>query len=145
MGNVRLAWVCVPLSPKPFAELPHEWLPHRVSTVLAFAPPFDWQRTLGYLTPRAIPGVEVIINSSCARTLSTGGAFGLLRVSAGDNELLVELATSAEVKISDLTRALRRLFDLDANPVAIARRFSKDKLIGPMVRKRPGIRIPGSV
>jgi hypothetical protein len=31
------------------------WLPHRVPTTLAFEPPFDWQATPNYLTPRAIP------------------------------------------------------------------------------------------
>jgi hypothetical protein len=30
------------------------WLPHRVPTTLAFVPPFDWQATPDYLTPRAI-------------------------------------------------------------------------------------------
>ena len=83
-------------------------------------------------------------DSIYSRTLSTEGAFGLLRVTAGaKDELAVELATNAEVKASGLTRALRRLFDLDADLVAIARHFDKDKLIGPLVHKRPGIRIPG--
>jgi 3-methyladenine DNA glycosylase/8-oxoguanine DNA glycosylase len=131
-------------SPKPFAELPAGCPPHRLSTTLKFEPPLDWHATLGCLTPRAIPGVEVVGDSTYSRTLSTEGAFGLLRVTAGaKDELAVELATNAEVKASGLTRALRRLFDLDADLVAIARHFDKDKLIGPLVHKRPGIRIPG--
>jgi 3-methyladenine DNA glycosylase/8-oxoguanine DNA glycosylase len=132
-------------SPKPFAELPAGCPPHRLSTTLKFEPPLDWLATLGCLTPRAIPGVEVVGDSTYSRTLSTeGGAFGLLRVTAGaKDELAVELATNAEVKASGLTRALRRLFDLDADLVAIARHFEKDKLIGPLAYKRPGIRIPG--
>jgi AraC family transcriptional regulator, regulatory protein of adaptative response / DNA-3-methyladenine glycosylase II len=128
---------------KPFTELPDGWLPHRTSKKLKFEPPFDWHAMLGYLTPRAIPGVEVVTDDSYARTLSTGYVSGLLRVTAGSkNELAVELATSEEVETSGLARTLRRLFDLDADPVGIARHFSKDKLIGPLVHKRPGIRIP---
>jgi 3-methyladenine DNA glycosylase/8-oxoguanine DNA glycosylase len=129
---------------KPFAELPDGWLPHRTSTKLKFEPPFDWSATLGYLTPRAIPGVEVVSANSYARTLSTGGAFGLLRVTGGaKSELAVELATNEEVEPAGLTRALRRLFDLDADPAEIVSHFEKDRLIGALVAKRPGIRIPG--
>jgi AraC family transcriptional regulator, regulatory protein of adaptative response / DNA-3-methyladenine glycosylase II len=131
-------------SPKPFAELQDGCLSHRLSTTLKFEPPLDWHATLGYLTPRAIPGVEVVGDSTYSRTLSIEGALGLLRVTAGaKHELTVDLATNEEVKTSGLTRALRRLFDLDADLVAIARHFEKDKLIGPLVHKRPGIRIPG--
>src|ERR1700759_4516953 len=100
---------------KSFSELPEQWLPHRKSLQLRFAPPFDWSATLGYLTPRAIPGVEVVGDGTYSRTLSSGGATGLLRVRAGaPNELLVELATDYAVDPAAITPALRRLFDLDA-------------------------------
>jgi hypothetical protein len=93
-------------SPKPFAELPVGYLPHRLSTTLKFEPPLDWHATLGYLTPRVIPGVEVVGDSTYSRTLSTEGAFGLLRVTAGaKDELAAELATNGEVNASGLTRA----------------------------------------
>ena len=77
-------------SPKPFAELPAGCPPHRLSTTLKFEPPLDWHATLGCLTPRAIPGVEAVGDSTYSRTLSTEGAFGLLRVPAGDNARLFD-------------------------------------------------------
>lgn len=109
---------------KPFAELPDGWLPHPTSTKLKFEPPFDWHAMLGYLTPRAIPGVEIVADNSYSRTLSSGGAFGLLRVTGGSKGgLVVELVTNEEVESVGLTRALRRLFDLDTDPSKIVHHF----------------------
>jgi AraC family transcriptional regulator of adaptative response / DNA-3-methyladenine glycosylase II len=37
------------------------------------------------------------------------------------------------------------LFDLDAEPEAIARVFSRDPRLAPSVRARPGLRVPGAI
>ena len=38
---------------------------------------------------------------------------------------------------------LRRRFDLDANPQAIADTFHHDAVLGPLIARRPGLRLPG--
>src|SRR6185436_13245042 len=38
----------------------------------------------------------------------------------------------------------RRAFDLGADPARIARAFEADPLLRPLVRRRPGLRIPGA-
>lgn len=38
----------------------------------------------------------------------------------------------------------RRLFDLDRNPRAIGGALSADRLLGPLVRSIPGLRVPGA-
>ncbi|MGK5631989.1 DNA-3-methyladenine glycosylase 2 family protein [Streptomyces sp. URMC 123] len=50
--------------------------------------------------------------------------------------------------LRDLTTAvqrLRRLFDLDADPYAVAERLGADPALGPLVAARPGLRSPGAV
>ncbi|MGH3504767.1 MAG: DNA-3-methyladenine glycosylase family protein, partial [Nocardioidaceae bacterium] len=50
--------------------------------------------------------------------------------------------------LRDLASAVercRRLFDLDADPAAVDEYLGADSTIGPWVRKRPGIRVPGHV
>jgi len=37
-----------------------------------------------------------------------------------------------------------RLFDLDADPRAIRATLAKDRLLAPLLRKRPGVRVPGA-
>ena len=48
--------------------------------------------------------------------------------------------------LRDLTAAVartRRLFDLDADPVAIDAALAHDPMLRPLVRLRPGLRVPG--
>ena len=50
--------------------------------------------------------------------------------------------------LRDLTAAVarcRRLLDLDADPVSISTQLEADPLIGELVRRRPGLRVPGCV
>ena len=45
----------------------------------------------------------------------------------------------------DAAARCRRLFDLDADPEAIAAALARDPLLAPLVRRRPGLRVPGAV
>jgi AraC family transcriptional regulator, regulatory protein of adaptative response / DNA-3-methyladenine glycosylase II len=50
--------------------------------------------------------------------------------------------------LGDLTAAIqrcRRLFDLDADPTAVAAVLGADEFLGPIVRSNPGCRVPGHV
>jgi AraC family transcriptional regulator of adaptative response / DNA-3-methyladenine glycosylase II len=42
-----------------------------------------------------------------------------------------------------LSATARRVFDLAADPLRIAGAFQADPLLGPLVKERPGLRIPG--
>src|SRR5688572_5845030 len=42
-----------------------------------------------------------------------------------------------------LSSAARRVFDVAADPACIAAAFRRDSLLAPLVRRRPGLRIPG--
>ena len=47
-------------------------------------------------------------------------------------------------RCSSLTGEARRAFDLAADPALIAAALGPDPLLGPLVRRRPGLRIPGA-
>jgi AraC family transcriptional regulator of adaptative response / DNA-3-methyladenine glycosylase II len=55
------------------------------------------------------------------------------------------------LRLSDLrdlapcVNRVRRLYDLDADPVSVAAALGDDPLLGPMVRELPGLRVPGTV
>src|SRR6185437_1422808 len=57
-------------------------------------------------------------------------------------ELRVQGAPAAE--LFQLTSAARRTFDLAADPARIALALRADTLLAPLVRNRPGLRIPGA-
>jgi AraC family transcriptional regulator, regulatory protein of adaptative response / DNA-3-methyladenine glycosylase II len=51
---------------------------------------------------------------------------------------------ASAAQLFQIASAARRSFDLAADPSRIARAFKDDPLIGPLVKRRPGLRIPGA-
>ena len=57
-------------------------------------------------------------------------------------------ATFTLTDLRDLAAAVervRRLLDADCDPVAVDDAFAGDPVLGPLVRRRPGLRVPGHV
>ena len=112
---------------------------------LAYRAPYDWDAMLGFLTLRAIPGVEVISDGRYARTLSVGDAQGVVRVAQGAGDWLdVTLWFSKVQAWPAVIAKIRRVFDLAANPGLIAEHLSEDPELAPLLRRRPGLRAPGA-
>jgi AraC family transcriptional regulator, regulatory protein of adaptative response / DNA-3-methyladenine glycosylase II len=110
-----------------------------------YRPPFPWERMLAFLGRRAIAGVEVTDATSYARTLAIGDARGWFRVRhvASEHALAVEISDGLVPVLLPLRAAVRRLFDLDAEPAVIAAHFEGDAVLGPVTRAIPGLRLPG--
>jgi AraC family transcriptional regulator of adaptative response / DNA-3-methyladenine glycosylase II len=60
------------------------------------------------------------------------------------NQLVVELSPSLAPLLPQLLARLRRLFDLDARPDAIAAHLAGDKRLAATVRRHPGLRVAGA-
>ncbi len=99
---------------------------------LATTDPLDWTLLLAWLGARAIPGVESVGDGSYAR--------GNVRVRCGEGALHVTGAAAGES--AEVRARVRRLFDLDARPEAIAATLGRDRMLAPLLRRRPGIRVP---
>ena len=118
-----------------------------LSLKLAFRPPFDWEALLGFLGTRAIPGVEEVDSGVYRRTVRLPEDSGVLEVRRGPgaNELTATLRVAcAPPHLFDCVARLRRLFDLEADPLAIATLLAADARLAPIVRRRPGLRVPGA-
>jgi AraC family transcriptional regulator of adaptative response / DNA-3-methyladenine glycosylase II len=113
---------------------------------LAFRPPYDWAHVRDFLATRAVPGVERVDARGYARTVSsrTGHAIVCVRAIDGDGALELRVRGAAPVELFQLSAAARRAFDLAADPARIALAFEPDPLLGPLVERRPGLRIPGA-
>lgn len=114
--------------------------------VLAYRPPLDWTALLRFLTARAIPGVECVMNDTYSRTIGIGERRGWLSVSpVADSHLVaVDLATSLAPALPAILSRLRNLFDLDARPDVIAEHLARDPLLATGVAQRAGLRVPGA-
>ncbi|HEY6451616.1 MAG TPA: AlkA N-terminal domain-containing protein [Steroidobacteraceae bacterium] len=113
---------------------------------LACRPPFDWTGLLAFLKARELKGVEWIGKEFYARTVHLGSATGWIRVTQArrKNELLLEFSHGLIAVLPALLRRTRALFDLNARPDLIARQLRKDERLRPLVRRTPGMRVPGA-
>lgn len=114
---------------------------------LGYRPPYDFAAMLDFLRGRALPGVECVDGDSYARVIGGEGdaPAGWLRVSAWPDEanaLRLELHAPQAARLLDIVGRLRRMFDLDADPGAIAAVLARDPRLQPLLHKRPGLRIP---
>jgi AraC family transcriptional regulator of adaptative response / DNA-3-methyladenine glycosylase II len=123
-----------------------------VTMRLAVRTPYDGRALHAFLALRAVPGVEVADPGWYARTLALPHGTGTVRLElptvAEPGQTAFAIATFDLEDLRDTTAAterVRRLLDADCDPVAVADAFAGDPVIGPLVRQRPGLRVPGHV
>lgn len=113
---------------------------------LAYRPPYPWEQVIEFYRRRAIPGVEVVEEELYRRSISWSGTEGILEVRRdprGANALAVALGGIGPSHVKPVVDRVRRMFDLDADPQAIASHLSRDPRLSPLVAENPGARIPG--
>ena len=101
---------------------------------------------MAFLAARATPGVEVVEAGCYRRTIAIGGKSGTIQVTQAATGTAIDLA----VRFPDaralpvIVERVRRLFDLGADPSVIAEQLAGDPLLGPIIKRHPGIRTPGA-
>ena len=113
---------------------------------LAYRPPLDWDAVLAYLSARAIPGVEAVEGNAYRRVARAGDAVGVVEVEPAPDRpaLLVRATPSLLCDAAGVARRVRDVFDLDCDPLAVAGALGADPVLGRLLRRRPGLRIPGA-
>ena len=112
---------------------------------LAFAPPYDWAAMIGFLSARAISGLETVEAGVYRRSISVGGQHGWISVAPGAGDWLEVVVDFPDAgALPEIERRLRRMFDLDAQPQVINPQLANDPLMARLVAARPGLRLPGT-
>ena len=113
--------------------------------LLRYQPPYEWQQMLEFLRNRAIGGMDSVGENRYSRTVSLDGIQGSLSIEPSTgNALRAGIRVSKLSIVPSVIARLRRVFDLAADPLAIARHLSQDPVLAPLVAKRPGLRVPGA-
>lgn len=121
--------------------------PGSIDLVLPAREPFDLRGIFDWMAERAIPGMETSGRASFARTLRLpgGAAWFELREDPGSPARVRMRARVTELAdLGTLVTRIRRLFDLDADPLAIDAALSGHPELAPLVARAPGIRVPGA-
>jgi AraC family transcriptional regulator of adaptative response / DNA-3-methyladenine glycosylase II len=117
-----------------------------LTLLLRYHPPYDWDAMIAFLRQRAIAGVEHVTGRLYARSLQLDGLTGTVTVepAAEGNALRVTVRFPKLSALPGIIARLRRVFDLGADPLAIAAHLAKDPTLAPLVKARPGLRVPGA-
>ena len=119
------------------------WQP--VPVRLAHRSPMAAEELFAFLGARAVPGMEDYDGHRYRRTLSLAHGQGWVQLVPGAGHVH---ATFHLADLRDLTAAIarcRHLCNLDADPQAVDAALSTDPSLAPLVARRPGLRVPGSV
>jgi AraC family transcriptional regulator of adaptative response / DNA-3-methyladenine glycosylase II len=125
-----------------------------VRLTLAYRAPLAWGALIALLRRDAMPGVELVEGGRYGRTIRLEGRSGVVFVQdvaaagawsrVGRTHLVVDMSASLLPVLMPLLARLRHSFDLDAEPMAVDSQLERGGL-GGLVRRRPGLRIPGVV
>jgi AraC family transcriptional regulator of adaptative response / DNA-3-methyladenine glycosylase II len=101
---------------------------------------------LAFLKARELKGVEWVTESSYARTVGLGKCHGWIKLIRADHAdaLVMEFSHSLTPVLPALLNRVRALFDLDARPEMISRHLVSDRVLRPLVKANPGLRVPGA-
>ena len=116
-----------------------------ISLLLPYRPPYDWDSMLRFLSARAIAGLEAVTGGTYSRVVEVGDALGSVSVShEPDESALRVIVRLADLRVLPaIVARTRRVFDLSADPAAIATALSADPMLQPLLSVRPGLRVPG--
>lgn len=115
------------------------------SLLLRYKPPYDWPAMLTFLEQRAIPGVERVAAGVYSRTIALDGVQGRISVQpAAGHALRASIRIPKLATLPNIIARLRRQFDLAADPLSIAAHLASDPKLAPLLKRRPGLRVPGT-
>jgi AraC family transcriptional regulator, regulatory protein of adaptative response / DNA-3-methyladenine glycosylase II len=112
---------------------------------LSFRPPYDWQTIIRFFQSHPIPGIERVTADYFERVFRIGNTIGFLQVRAmvGEPQLKLRIVTGDPTILFEVVSRIRRMFDLDSDPVLIANSFAQNSLLSKFYDRFPGLRLPG--
>lgn len=120
-----------------------------LSLKLGLRAPFAARQWLQFQELHAVAGVERVTENAYARTLRLPYGIGAVQIELPEAESPgYALATFWLSDLRDTSAAVeraRRLLDADCDPVAVAEHLGEDPLLGPALRRWPGLRMTGCV
>ncbi|MBJ7458624.1 MAG: DNA-3-methyladenine glycosylase 2 family protein [Thermoleophilaceae bacterium] len=107
--------------------------------------PFDFLRLHAFLARRIVGAVEAADPTTYSRSMRLPRGAGVVSLRAGDDCVWARFELDDLRDLAAATERVRRLCDLDADPLASDAALSVDPLLRPSVTARPGMRVPGTV
>ncbi|MDJ0334764.1 Ada metal-binding domain-containing protein [Salinibacterium sp. G-O1] len=107
--------------------------------------PFDGAGLMKFFADHAVHGLETGDATSFERRLRLPSGVADVRMSLDGDGILCVARLHHVSDVSALVSRVRRLFDLDADSVAIDEALGGHAELAPLVAAQPGLRLPGAV
>ncbi len=114
-----------------------------VSVRLPVRGPFAGRQLLEFLGHRAVPGVETWDGDTYERSLALPRGHGTVAIRLADGYVAATFRLGDWRDLAPAVGRVRRLLDLDADPIAIDEALSHDPALAPLVAATPGLRAAG--
>jgi AraC family transcriptional regulator, regulatory protein of adaptative response / DNA-3-methyladenine glycosylase II len=106
---------------------------------------YDWDAMRTFLAARAVPGAEAVSGVTYRRTISVAGAPGLLEVMpGGPGHLLLRVHLPYWEGLIHLVGRVGQLLGADLDYSGAVTALRADPVLGPLIRRRPGLAVPGA-
>jgi AraC family transcriptional regulator of adaptative response / DNA-3-methyladenine glycosylase II len=119
--------------------------PGTIALRLPFRAPLHGQALIEFFATRAIAGVDEVIDDVYQRGLRLPHGPGQASLAVHDGYVEARLQLADMRDLAPAVARCRRLFDLDADPVAVDAVLAADPALLAAVAKEPGVRVPGAV
>jgi len=116
-----------------------------VTLRLPYRAPFEGGPLLDHLDARAVPGVEHVEDGTYTRGLDLPQGTGTVTLTPDDGYVRAVVRLDDLRDLGTAVARCRRLLDLDADPLGVLDVLGDESLLGPLARRRPGLRLPGTV
>ena len=112
---------------------------------LSYRPPIQMRALFDFLKARAIAGAEFAQEAFYRRTFNLGSGPGYFEIRPDEINARVLLTVSGGTSrdLVEVVRRVRGLLDLEADPLAVANHLGADPILRPLLKARPGLRVPG--
>ncbi|GGQ40982.1 DNA-3-methyladenine glycosylase 2 family protein [Couchioplanes azureus] len=119
--------------------------PGTIALRLAYRAPLHAGALLDFLAARALPGVEERDGSTYRRGLHLPHGSATVALTPADRFVSATLRLADVRDLAPAVARCRRLFDLDADPVAVDGTLAADPALTEKINTEPGVRVPRAV
>ena len=119
--------------------------PGTITLRLPARPPFDGAGVMRYLADHSVTGLESASADTYERAILLPHGVARITLSVDGDAVTCVARLDNIADVSTLVARVRRLFDLDADSLAIDAALARDEVLAPLVERQPGMRIPGAM
>ncbi len=119
--------------------------PPVTSISLSYRPPYNWRALMTYLMRHQTDHIEEITPDAYIRYFPIGKGIGrvIVKNEEATSRLVAYFDRFDHEQLYGLIQNIRRLFDLDADPLLVSSQFERTELLRTLDEKSPGVRAPG--